>query len=79
MKYIQNVNPYIRLVYFLRMKIVDKPISKQELQKIASDGFGNLVKALVDVSKEIMVIDASLHFDKATQQKICDIVLKLTK
>lgn len=46
------------------MHLIDKPISKDELQKIASEGFGNLVKAVVDISKEIMVIDASLHSDE---------------
>lgn len=46
------------------MRLIDKFISKEELQKIASEGFGNLVKAVVDVSKEIMVIDASLHSDE---------------
>ena len=46
------------------MKLIDKAISKQELQKIAKQGFGDLVKAVVDVSREIMVIDASLHADE---------------
>lgn len=31
---------------------------------MAKDGFGNLVKAVVDVSKGVMVVDASLHADE---------------
>lgn len=40
------------------------PISKEELQRIAKKSFGNLVKAVVDVSGESMVIDADLHADE---------------
>jgi hypothetical protein len=46
------------------MQQVDKAISKKQLQKIADAGFGNLVKAVVDISKNIMIIDASLHADE---------------
>ncbi|MBI5619592.1 hypothetical protein HY950_01400 [Candidatus Gottesmanbacteria bacterium] len=46
------------------MKIIDKPISRGELQKIAKAKFGNLVKAVVDIEKKIMVIDAELHADE---------------
>ncbi len=46
------------------MKILKKQILIDELQKIAQKSFGNLVKAVVDVDKEIMVIDADLHSDQ---------------
>ena len=46
------------------MKLINKPISKHGLQKMASQGFGNLVKAVIDVSKEVMVVDGSLHADE---------------
>lgn len=46
------------------MKLVDTSISLTELKEMATQGFGNLVKAVVDVSKEIMVLDASLHADE---------------
>ncbi|MCL5676114.1 MAG: DUF5674 family protein [Patescibacteria group bacterium] len=46
------------------MKIITKLISLKALQKIASDSFGTLVKAVVDVEKEIMVIDGELHADE---------------
>ncbi len=31
---------------------------------MAQDGFGHLVKAVVDVEKEIIVVDAELHADQ---------------
>ncbi len=46
------------------MKLVDKTISRQELKKMAIASFGSLVKAVVDISKEIMAVDASLHADE---------------
>lgn len=46
------------------MILVDKEISLEELKKIAHQSFGNLVKAVVDVEKEIMVIGGELHSDE---------------
>ena len=45
------------------MKIVEKEISRLELLEMAEKMFGNLVKAVVDVEKGIMAIDAELHAD----------------
>lgn len=39
-------------------------ISKEELKKIAVKTFGNLVKAVIDINKEIIAIDAELHSDE---------------
>jgi hypothetical protein len=46
------------------MKIIDKEITIQELRKMAQETFGNMVKAVVDVKKEIMAVDAELHADE---------------
>lgn len=46
------------------MKIIKKPISISELNKLAQQRFGNLVKAVVDIEKEIMAIDGELHADE---------------
>ncbi len=46
------------------MKLIDKKISLKELKKIAEGKFGNLIKAVVDVEKEVMVVDAELHSDE---------------
>jgi hypothetical protein len=48
------------------MRIVDSKnrVSICELQKMATDTFGDLVKAVVDVRLAIMAIDAELHADE---------------
>lgn len=45
------------------MKIVDGTITIDELRRMAADRFGNLVKAVVDVEREIIAVDAELHAD----------------
>lgn len=45
------------------MKILDKIIRIDELKKVAADKFGDLVKAVVDVDRELIAIDAELHSD----------------
>ncbi len=46
------------------MKIVKNKISIKELKDMSSKMFGNLVKAVVDVEKDILVVDAELHSDQ---------------
>src|SRR3989344_4542127 len=46
------------------MKLVDTTISKDELRKMSESFSGGLVKAVVDVEKEIMVVDAPMHADE---------------
>lgn len=48
------------------MKIINKEakINLEDLNKMAEKMFGNLVKAVVDVEKEIIAIDAELHADE---------------
>ncbi len=46
------------------MKIIEDKISLSELQKMAKQKFGNLVKAVVDIQREIMVVDGDLHSDE---------------
>lgn len=46
------------------MRIVEENISVDELKKMSSKMFGNLVKAVVDVEKNILVVDAELHSDQ---------------
>ncbi|MCA9733328.1 hypothetical protein KC799_14415 [candidate division KSB1 bacterium] len=45
------------------MQILEKPITIAELVSIAESGFGEMVKAVVDVDLEIIAIDAELHSD----------------
>lgn len=46
------------------MKLVDTPITKDELKNMSEKFSGGLVKAVVDIKKEIMVIDAPMHADE---------------
>lgn len=46
------------------MRLIDKPITKKELEKIARERFGDMTKAVVDLEKKVMVIDADLHADQ---------------
>jgi hypothetical protein len=45
------------------MKILDKTITIAELKEAAKNTFGNMVKAVVDVEKKLIAIDAELHAD----------------
>jgi hypothetical protein len=46
------------------MKIITDQITIEELREMSQKMFGNLVKAVVDTEKEIMVIDGELHSDE---------------
>lgn len=46
------------------MQIVKEKISIQELKAMSEKMFGDLVKAVVDIEKEIMVVDANMHADE---------------
>ena len=48
----------------MKIKIVGNAISKEELKKIAENQFGDLIKAVVDVEKELMAIGGELHADE---------------
>jgi hypothetical protein len=45
------------------MKIVKEALSLEELKQMAANSFGNLVKAVADVDKELLALDAELHSD----------------
>lgn len=46
------------------MEIVEEKISISELKEMSTKMFGHLVKAVVDVEKEILLVDADLHSDQ---------------
>ena len=45
------------------MKIVDKKLTISELMQMAAGTFGDMVKAVVDVDRELVAVDAELHSD----------------
>ena len=50
----------------MSMKLIEKgsEIGRSELSSMAEGMFGDLVKAVVDVARGIMVVDAELHADE---------------
>ena len=45
------------------MKIITEILLSDELKQMAEATFGNLVKAVIDVDREIIAVDAELHSD----------------
>ncbi len=45
------------------MVIITDHLTLKELQKLADNLFGNMIKAVVDTDREILAIDAELHAD----------------
>lgn len=46
------------------MKLIDKSITIKELKTMSSRMFGGLIKAVIDIKREIMVVDAAMHADE---------------
>ena len=47
------------------LHIIEKPITKEELKKIAEERFGDLVKGAVDIEQEIMILGGEFHMDES--------------
>lgn len=45
------------------MLICAQAVSRDELRLMASAGFGDMVKGVVDVDRELLALDADLHAD----------------
>lgn len=45
------------------MRIVTQQITLHELERMAADMFGTMVKAVVDVDRELIAVDGELHSD----------------
>lgn len=50
----------------VRIIKTEKPIEISEILRMANDGFGDLVKATVDIGQEIMAVGGELHADEET-------------
>ena len=48
----------------MTIKIIKTPIKKSEIAQMAKEGFGDMVKAVADVSQNIMAIGGELHADE---------------
>ena len=45
------------------MKIIPQLITIDELRKLAANTFVNMIKAVVDVDRKVLAVDAELHSD----------------
>jgi hypothetical protein len=45
------------------MKIVQKTVTLKELKALAAATFGDMVKGVVDIERELIAVDAELHAD----------------
>ncbi|MDP3964037.1 MAG: DUF5674 family protein [bacterium] len=48
----------------MEIRIIEKPISRDELRSLAQEGFGEMVKVVVDIEKGIMAAGGELHADE---------------
>ncbi len=48
----------------MRLIKKDEQISTSQLEEMSKNMYGELVKCVVDVGKEIMVVDAAMHADQ---------------
>ena len=46
-----------------QMKIITGEVTLPQLLRMAADTFGNFVKAVVDVDRELLALEAELHSD----------------
>lgn len=46
------------------MQLLEKPIARADLIPLAERMYGTLVKAVVDIERKIIVIDAEMHADQ---------------
>lgn len=47
----------------MNIKIIDKKITESELREIAKDFYGDMVKGVVDIEREIIVMGGEYHID----------------
>lgn len=45
------------------MKIIDNKLAMNELKQLGAATFGDMVKAVVDIDRELLAVDAELHSD----------------
>lgn len=48
----------------MEIRIVKEPVKRKELADMAKSGFGDVVKAAVDIEKEIMAVGGEMHMDE---------------
>jgi hypothetical protein len=51
----------------MRTVTLATPIDRDELRQLAAGRFGDLVKGVIDLRREILVLDAELHADQEAE------------
>ncbi|MFQ5540813.1 MAG: DUF5674 family protein [Candidatus Paceibacteria bacterium] len=46
--------------------LIDEPITRERLQEIANERFGDMVKGVVDIEQGLLIVGSELHIDGAT-------------
>jgi Protein of unknown function (DUF5674) len=54
----------VRRPLVMGIALVSEPISTQQLREAGEELYGDMVKAVVDVEKEVMAVGAELHADE---------------
>ncbi|MFC1627870.1 DUF5674 family protein [Gemmatimonadota bacterium] len=57
-------SPTAHILYIEIMRIITESISADELTEMARAGFGDMVKAVVDVERRTLALGAELHADE---------------
>lgn len=47
----------------MEILIIKNPITKTELERLAKNNYGNMIKGVVDVEKDIIALGGELHAD----------------
>lgn len=47
-----------------KIRIISNVVSLSDLNKVAAERFGDMVKAVVDIEKEVMAIGGEMHADE---------------
>jgi hypothetical protein len=47
-----------------KIRIIKEPITSEELKKIAEERYSDMIKAVVDVEREIVALGGDLHSDE---------------
>ena len=57
-------SPTAFFLYIEIMRIITEGITTNDLREMAREGFGDMVKAVVDIERRIMALEAELHADE---------------
>lgn len=47
----------------MNVKIIKEPVKLKEVEKLAQESFGDLIKGVVDIEKEVMAVGGEMHSD----------------